>query len=207
MKAFIKKYFEIILLFNTVVFLLFKPNMPQFGERISMIMFGTLAFYYLASGVMVFLDKHRISRSMRLIYMIGLWGIAMTAIAIMARIALIQMSFELLLICVSSLVGILLYAYMSYTRIEKEDNKKAFAYFMQPLTLRSIVAICAGTGFLLMTNYAVYNTFGTHRRDKTYVQKAVKAYENPQDTVLVNDFKRYDERVRSKETDKQQHAI
>jgi hypothetical protein len=198
MKAFIKKYFEIILLLNTIVFVFFKPSMPQFGERISMIMFGTLAFFYLASGVMVFLDKYRISRSVRLIYMIGLWGIAMAVIAIMARIVLIQMSFELLIICVSSLVGVLLYARMSYTRIEKEENKKAFAYFIQPLVIRSIFAIFIGSGFLLMSNYAVYNTFGMHRRDPVYVEKAVNAYEHPQDTTVVNEFKKYDEEMRRK---------
>lgn len=170
--------------------------MPQYGERISMIMFGTLAFYYLASGVMVFLDKYRVSRSVRLIYMIGLWGIAMTVIAIMARIALIQMSFELLIICVSSLTGVLLFAWTAYNKIENTENKKAFAYFMQPLVLRSIIAIFVGAGFLIMTNYAVYNTLGTYRRDAVYVQKAVNAYENPTDSVIVNEFKKYDENMR-----------
>lgn len=171
--------------------------MPQFGERISMIMFGTLAFYYLASGVIVFLDKYRINRSVRLIYMIGLWGIAMTVIAIMARIALIQMNFELLIICLSSLVGVLLFAWMSYNHIEKEENKKAFAYFMQPLVLRSILAIFAALGFLIMSNYAVYKTFGTHRNDPVYIEKAINAYENPKDTLTVNDFKKYDELKRN----------
>ncbi|MFN0275529.1 MAG: hypothetical protein ACKVPJ_07285 [Chitinophagales bacterium] len=201
MKNFIKKHFEIILLINTIVFVFFKPNMQQFGERISMIMFGTLAFFYLASGVMVFLDKQRVNRSIRLIYMMGLWAVAMTVIGVMARIALIQMSFELLVICVSSLIGILIYTWMNYTRIEKEENKKAFAYFLQPLVLRCILAIFIGGGFLLMTNYAIYNTFGTNRRDPVYVQKVVNAYENPQDTVIVNDFKAYDETKRNTVTE------
>ncbi|HPR27795.1 MAG TPA: hypothetical protein PLI03_00495, partial [Chitinophagales bacterium] len=59
-KAFFQRYTEIILVILTIVFVFYKSSLPKYGERISLMFFGTLAFYYLASGVLVFLDRHRI---------------------------------------------------------------------------------------------------------------------------------------------------
>lgn len=74
-QSFFKKYLELILVAGTVIVLFIRSDYPKYGERMSLMLFGTLAFYYLASGILVFLDRHRIVRSMRLIYIIGLWGV------------------------------------------------------------------------------------------------------------------------------------
>ncbi|MCB9031904.1 MAG: hypothetical protein H6547_05665, partial [Chitinophagales bacterium] len=52
-KAFFQRYTEIILVILTIVFVFYKSSLPKYGERISLMFFGTLAFYYLASGVLV----------------------------------------------------------------------------------------------------------------------------------------------------------
>ncbi|MBK9454881.1 MAG: hypothetical protein IPO24_04510 [Bacteroidetes bacterium] len=75
MKQFFSKYFEYLLLGNTILMVFLKPMLPTYGERMSMILFGTLSFYYLASGILVFLDKQRIGRIMRLIYLFLDYGL------------------------------------------------------------------------------------------------------------------------------------
>ena len=90
--------------------------LPTYGERMSMILFGTLSFYYLASGILVFLDKQRIGRIMRLIYLFGLWSVSITVMAVMARTLLLQMDKQLLIISVSSGVGLMAYLFLYYRK-------------------------------------------------------------------------------------------
>ena len=81
--------------------------------------FGTLAFYYLASGVLVFLDRHRILRTIRLIYLIGLWAVSMAVIGIMARIHLIRMNEELLYISCAALAGTPGLSWLAYRQVDE----------------------------------------------------------------------------------------
>ncbi|MFI5172787.1 MAG: hypothetical protein ACHQFW_10375 [Chitinophagales bacterium] len=195
MKKFFSKYFEFIILGLTIIFLLTKPAFPKFGERISMIFFGTLSFYYLASGVLVFLDKNRIGRIMRLMYLFGLWSVSFSVLAIMTRTLLMQMDKELLMISVSSGIGLMLFMLLYYIRLKTED-RETFKYLIQPLFVRSLLAIFIATAFLLAGNYGIYNMFGTHKKDPVYIEKAVNAYEHPEDSAIVNDFKNYDADLR-----------
>ncbi len=196
MKKFLSKYLEIFICALTLLFLLIKPTLPQFGERISMLFFGTLSFYYLASGVLVFLDKNRVGRMMRLIYLFGLWSVSVMVIAIMMRTLLIQLDKELLLIAISSGAGLLLFMWMYYNRIESE-NKKQYLFQIQPLFIRSIIFLCCCIAILVVDNYTVYKFFGMHKNDQLYIDKVINAYEHPNDTAIVNDYKRYDEAIRS----------
>lgn len=188
---------EILLVALTILFLFLKPYMPQFGERISMIFFGTLSFYYLASGVLVFLDKYRVSRMMRLIYMSGLWAVSILVIGIMARTLLIQKNTELITISISSAAGILLFGWLQMNRLEDAEKRKLFRQQLQPLLLRGIISIVVGLGFLFLSAYSVYYMFGTYRKDPTYTDKAVNAYLHPDDSLIVNDFKTYDAMLRN----------
>jgi hypothetical protein len=47
---------------------------------------AALAFYYLASGVLVLLDRARVERLMRLVWFLGLWAVAMVVLGAMARV-------------------------------------------------------------------------------------------------------------------------
>jgi len=198
-KKILSKYFEIIILVFTILFLLTKQNMPRYGERISMLFFGCLSFYYLASAVLVFLDKKRVGRMMRLIYLFGLWAVSFTVIAVMARTLLLQMDIELLVVAVSSCCGTLLFCWLYYRRLEEKD-KPIFKDQVQPLAIRSLISICIAALFLSTGNYAVYHMFGTHKNDPVYAEKIVRAYENPGDTAVVNDFKRYDALINADST-------
>lgn len=195
MKAFLNKYFEYLLILLTVLFLLIKHTMPSYGERISMIFFGSLSFYYLASGVLVFLDKNRIDRMMRLIYLFGLWSVSILIIAMMTRTLLLQFDKELLIVAISSGIGLMLLIWLYSNRIS-QDNKKAFWYQIQPLFIRSIFCTLLAVGFLVASNYTIYHLFGTYKTDPVYTRKIIQAYENPQDTLLVNDYKQYDASLR-----------
>ncbi|HMZ89341.1 MAG TPA: hypothetical protein PK511_14625 [Chitinophagales bacterium] len=194
MKKIASKYFEVILIALTVLFLFLKPNLTNFGERISMLFFGTLSFYYLASGILVFLDKNRVGRIMRLMYLFGLWSVSIMVLAIMVRIMLIQMDKALLITAISASLGLIAYITLYYRRLEGED-REALLYLIQPLFIRVVTSMLIGVAFLIASNYAVYSMFGTHKRDPRYVEKIVSAYENPKDTTIVNDYKRYDEEI------------
>ena len=172
-----------------------KPNLPTYGERMSMILFGTLSFYYLASGILVFLDKARIGRIMRLIYLFGLWSVSLTVMAVMARTLLLQMDKQLLVISISASIGLMAYLFLYYRKLEADD-KSTLLIWIQPLFVRSILALCISIGFLVSSNYGIYQLFGTHKNDAQYIQKAVNAYENPEDTAIVNEYHRYDEQIK-----------
>lgn len=198
MKQFFSKYFEYLLLGNTILMVLLKPLLPTYGERMSMILFGTLSFYYLASGILVFLDKQRIGRIMRLIYLFGLWSVSITVMAVMARTLLLQMDKQLLIISVSSGVGLMAYLLLYYRKLEGDD-KGTLLLWVKPLVLRSILALCVAIAFLISSNYGIYSLFGTHKNDAVYTEKVVKAYENPDDTAAVNDLDRYDKLLDKKD--------
>lgn len=191
MKKILSKYFEFILIGLTLLFLMIKPAMPQYGERISMLFFGSLSFYYLASAVLVFLDKKRIGRMMRLLYLIGLWAVSFSVIAVMARTLLLELDKELLIIALSACIGTLLFCWIYFRGLEEKD-KEIFKDQIPPLVLRNLISTFIVIAFLVIGNYAVYDMFGTHKKDPVYTEKIVNAYEHPGDTSIVNDFKRYD---------------
>lgn len=201
-KKFFSRYFELILVGLTVLFLLIKPSMENFGERISMLFFGTLSFYYLASGILVFLDKNRVGRIMRLMYLFGLWSVSVMVIAIMTRIMLLQADKALLITAVCSTVGLLGYIVLYYRRLEGED-RKALLYLIQPLFIRSVFAMLLGIAFLVGSNYGIYSMLGTYRHDPVYIEKIVSAYENPEDSVLLESFKQYDDLKRQGEPEQE----
>lgn len=196
MKKFFSRYLEFIILGLTILFLLLKPTMPKFGERISMLFFGMLSFYYLASGILVFLDKNRVGRIMRLMYLFGLWSVSVSVMAIMCRSLLLQLDKDLLMLSISSGIGLMLFMLLYFIRLKDED-KEAFKYLVQPLFFRSLIAIFISAAFLITGNYGIYSMFGTHKNDKVYVEKIVNAYENPEDSVLVNDLNNYDAKIKS----------
>lgn len=200
MKKFFTKYGEIILVALTILVVLIKPALSSSGERLSILLFGTLGFYYLASGILAFLDKKRITRTVRLIYLIGLWGVSISVIGIMCRILLLQGDKELLIIAIFSLIGVLLFSWLSYRRLQDANNRETFTWQMQPLVIRSILAIMMSAGFIFTDNYTVYQTFGTYRSNSEYIQTIVQAYEQPYDTAAVNTFKRMDEAIRTRKT-------
>ena len=175
-----------------------KPLLPTYGERMSMILFGTLSFYYLASGILVFLDKQRIGRIMRLIYLFGLWSVSIAVLAVMARTLLLQMDKQLLIIAVSSGIGLMAYLFLYYRKLEGDD-KATLLLWIKPLVLRSILAVFISAGFLIGSNFAIYSLFGTHKNDPVYIEKAVNAYENPDDTAATNDLDRYDQLLDKKD--------
>ncbi|MFN3940415.1 MAG: hypothetical protein ACK4IY_07490, partial [Chitinophagales bacterium] len=174
-----------------------KPALSSSGERLSILLFGTLGFYYLASGILAFLDKKRITRTIRLIYLIGLWGVSISVIGIMCRILLLQGDKELLMAATFSLIGVLLFSWLSYRRLQDDHNREVFTWQMQPLVIRSIPAIMFSIGIIYADNEAVYKNFGTYRNNADYLHSIVQAYENPNDTAAVNAFKRMDEAIRS----------
>lgn len=195
-QLFFKKYLEFILVGLAIFFIFAKSEYPRYGERISLLFFGTLAFYYLASGVLVFLDRHRIMRSMRLIYLVGLWGVSTTVIGTMARIHLIQMNEELLYTAVAAMLAALGFAFLAYRQVEGDDNKQAWRWQLQPIIIRSALAILVSLGIVLSTPFTVYNTFGTYRKDPSYSKDAVYVYEHPDDTTALRLLEERTQRIR-----------
>ncbi len=159
MKKFLSKHFEIILIALTLLFLFMKPVFSQYGERISMLMFATLSFYYLASALLVFLDKQRIDRILRLIYLFGLSTISCAVIAVMARILLLQFNKEFLIISICAAGGTIFVCRLYYQML-KDNNKNMFTNYVKPLVIRSIICMVICIVFLIANDYAIANMFG-----------------------------------------------
>ena len=63
-----------------------------------------------------------------------------------------------------------------------------------------------GIAFLVGSSYGIYSMLGTYRNDPVYIEKIVSAYENPEDTAIVNDYKRYDDKARVKHLEEKEAA-
>lgn len=201
MKKILSRYFELILLTCTIVFVMIKYTLPVYGERISILFFGTLAFYYLASGVLVFLDRHRVKRMMRMMYLIGLWSVSVSVIAVMTRTLLLGMDKELLILAISSGAGTLLFVLAYFLQIQPEE-KNTFNEQIRPLLLRVFPATLAAAVFLILSDYNIYQTFGTHRNDPVFTRKAVDVYEHPGDSIKLQDLQHYTDSLRKAEAEK-----
>ena len=90
------------------------------------------------------------------------------------------------------------YLFLYYRKLEADD-KATLLIWIKPLVLRSILALCIAIAFFISSNYGIYSLFGTHKNDPVYTEKAVNAYENPDDTAAVNDLNRYDALLDEKE--------
>ena len=60
----------------------------QYDPALGMVvvLFSTLAFFYLASGVLVLLDRANVERVMRLTWFLGMWGLSLLVIGMMSRL-------------------------------------------------------------------------------------------------------------------------
>lgn len=199
MKTFFTRFGEIILVLLTAIVVYIKPTLSSGGDRLSILLFGTLGFFYLASGILAFLDKKRITRTMRLIYLVGLWGVSVIVIGVMCRILLLQGDTELLIVALFSLLGMAMFSVIAYRNLSDAENKKSFLWQMQPVAVRSILALIIGAGFLFTDSYTVYRSFGTFRNDTEYINAIVDAYQHPDDTLKVNTYKRLDAEMRAVE--------
>ncbi len=181
--SFFKKYLELILIAGTVIVLFIRSDYPKYGERISLMLFGTLAFYYLASGILVFLDRHRIVRSMRLIYIIGLWGVSTVVIGIMSRLHLIRNNEELLAIALLAMAATLVFSVLALRQMRGKTDYAAYRWQLQPVFLRCGIGCILGLGVLFSSPYTLYHSFGTFRQHPEYTRKAIYVYEHAEDTT------------------------
>ena len=101
---------------------------------------------------------------------------------------------------ISANIGLMAYLVLYYRRLNAED-RKLLMIWIQPLFIRSSLALFIAFAFLIGSNYGIYSLFGTYRHDPRYTEKIVNAYENPDDTAIVNDYKRYDMLLRTPPAD------
>ena len=78
------------------------------------------------------------------------------------------------------------------------DQEHAIKIYQFATSLGRFIFIAVA--LLVAGNYGIYSLFGTHKHDKVYTEKVVNAYEHPDDTLIVNDFKNYDASLRAKDT-------
>ena len=162
----------------------------------SLMLFGTLAFYYLASGILVFLDRHRIVRSMRLIYIIGLWGVSTVVIGIMSRLHLIRNNQELLTIAVLAMVATIVFSLLALRQMRDKSYYAAYRWQLQPVLLRCGIGVVLGLCVLFSSPYTLYHSFGTFRHHPEYTRKAIHVYEHAEDTAAARQLEELTDSLR-----------
>lgn len=197
MKNFFKKNLEILLLLFVLLSIGLKFSAVAIGEGLTLLAGACLAFYYLASGILVLADRRRVERLMRLLYFIGLWAVCMSVLGIIGRLHfyLFPSDRELLLISLASLFATLLLAWLLSTNRRDAEEKKLFKHQLQPLALRAGIAFLCVALFLSLDYKTIYSYFGAYRHDTEYVRLLMEKMENPGDAAADSLFKQYHEKI------------
>lgn len=85
MKAITQNLESIAILLAIGAFAAYTLGWPS-AEGLIVITASALAFYYLASGVLVLLDKVNVERIMRIMWFLGMWALAMVVLGAMATV-------------------------------------------------------------------------------------------------------------------------
>lgn len=105
-----------------------------------------LAFYYLASGVLVLMDRANIEKLMRVVWFLGLWAVAMVVLGAMARVLDWSSDTMLLLAGGGGCLAAGLFAWLNRQGLQPEV-RDAYDLEMKPLARRLFAGLAVAVLF------------------------------------------------------------
>ena len=142
----------------------------QYDPALGMVvvLFSTLAFFYLASGVLVLLDRANVERVMRLTWFLGMWGLSLLVIGMMSRLLFWESARMAIMAGGATVAAVLGFSLLNRMGL-KGELRSAYDLENKPLMRRLAAGLLFGAAFLFSPDRALYQTFGPYRDDPEYV--------------------------------------
>ncbi len=146
--AFLERHLETLALAGCALCVLGLSLGYDAARGATVVLFCSLAFYYLASGLLVLLDRHRVERVMRLTWFLGLWGLSLTVLGLMATLLAWDSAELTLLAGITTCAAVLGFVLLQRQGLGGE-LREAYHREIRPLALRLLgggaIAVAAGS--------------------------------------------------------------
>ena len=189
-----KQHLETLLILFAVLTLGLLAGNVAFSERLIVVSLATLAMYYLMSGTLVLFDK-RVGRPLRILYFVGLWSISMGLLGVIYRLRFWVNSEPLLMVATGLGAGALVVLLVMRYLMGGEQSEQLRAQ-LKPLFIRLLVFPALFLLALSVPNYELYQTFGAHRDSPEYIERFIQSIENPEDSLLQQQFQHYEDSLK-----------
>ncbi len=193
---FLEKRMEWLAMLGCVLALLaLARNYPP-SRGVTVVLFCTLAFFYLASGVLVLLDRQNVERVMRLTWFLGLWGLSLVAIGAMSRVLFWESARIALMAGGATVAAVVGFALLNRMGLNGEI-RTAYDREIRPLLIRLIAGLALGAALFFSPDRSLYHTFGPYRNDPAYVNTLLEHLADPGDPKAEQAWKEADAAKRS----------
>jgi hypothetical protein len=167
---------------------------------------ASFAFYYLASGILVLIDKNNIERSMRIIWFMGMWTVSFAIIGCMMRLLFWNGSKIFLLISGASALAVIAYSYLTRMGLQGE-LKSAYQREMKPMIIRLIAGLIFAGICFFSSNRSLYYAFGAYRDDPTYVDLIERKLNEPGNPQAQEAWQSYHEQKKAEERSQREKEL
>ncbi len=150
------------------------------AQGMTVVLFCTLALYYLASGVLVLLDRQNIEKVMRLIWFLGLWGLSLLVLGAMSKLLFWTSAPMTLLAGGASALAVCAFLLLNRMGLSGE-LLQAFIRENRPLLRRLVIGLMLSSALYFSSNRVLYSYFGSNRDDPEYVQVLMDYLDHPDD--------------------------
>lgn len=193
--AFLEKNLELLALAGCVMALVaLYANYPP-AQAVAVVLFCSLAFFYLASGVLVLLDRSQVERVMRLTWFLGMWGLSLLVIGAVARVLFWESARMMLMAGGATAAAVAGFALLNRMGLQG-SLRDAYDVENKPLLTRLLVGLVVGSALFFSPNRSLYQTFGAYRDDPDYVNLLLTYMDDPGDPKAEQAWKEAEERKR-----------
>jgi hypothetical protein len=186
----LQKYFEPAALLMILLSLAGLYAQSAIAQGVSVALVSLLAFYWLASGILVLLDRANVEQVMRLTWFMGMWSAAIGLLGIISRILLWSSNKSILMVSGAMALTAIAFSILNRQGLEG-DLREAFDREMRPLYIRLLPVLLVGTMIYFTDARGIYSNFGLFRDDPEYVRLLMEKIDNPQNRKAVDAWKAY----------------
>lgn len=186
----LQKYFEPAVLLMILLSLGGLYAQYAIAQGVSVALVSLLAFYWLASGILVLLDRANVEQVMRLTWFMGMWSAAIGLLGIISRILLWSSSSSILMVSGAMALTAIAFSILNRQGL-KGDLQEAFDREMRPLYVRLLPVLLVGTMIYFTDARGIYSNFGLFRDDPEYVRLLIEKIDNPHNRKAVDAWKKY----------------
>lgn len=185
--SFIKKYFEGILVTAALLSVVLAYGQVAPAPLMMIMCMLLLSFYYLLSAMLVLFDR-RVSRAMRLIFIVGLYVISIGLVGSLFKLHLWHGSEMIMILAMSSgaavLVVMAVYYWLNRTDLSKTGQLGILA--------KRVVPFMAIFAFIFMLDYStIFDNFDEHRHDQRYKELKLRSLADPANAALTDSVHLY----------------
>jgi len=193
--AFLEKNLELLALAGCLLALVALYAKYPPAQAVAVVLFCSLAFFYLASGILVLLDRSQVERVMRLTWFLGMWGLSLLVIGAVARVLFWESARMMLMAGGATAAAVAGFALLN--RMGLQGNlREAYDVENRPLLTRLLIGLIVGTALLYSPDRSLYQTFGAYRDDPEYVNLLMNYMDDPGDPKAEKAWKEAEARKR-----------